>query len=88
MSVDLAMQAAQARDEGIAEIAKLLQQPEDLAKLPDLLVEYTSKVKANAATISSLVQSQVEASRRGLDLVDRSNRHVLKLRGCLDKIHV
>jgi hypothetical protein len=38
---------------------RLLAQPEDLSKLPDLLADYASKAKANKATLSSLVQSQV-----------------------------
>jgi len=66
---------------------KLLQQPEDLAKLPELLLEYENRLNANNAAVSSLVQSQVEAARRGLELLDKSHRHVLKLRTCMDKIH-
>ena len=37
-------------------------------------------------TVTSLVRSQVEAASLGLDLLDKSNRHIIKLRGCLDKI--
>ncbi len=66
---------------------RLLAQPEDLDKLPELLADFGSKAKANKVTLTSLVQSQVEAARRGNDLVDKSHRHVLKLRGCIDSIH-
>jgi hypothetical protein len=53
--------------QGIAEVMRLLAQPEDLVKLPELLADYTSKAKANKATLSSLVQSQVGRwQRRGL----------------------
>lgn len=30
--------------------------------------------------------SQVEAARRGLELLDKSQRHVLKLRACMGRI--
>lgn len=75
-----------AREAGIAEVVRLLQHHEDLEKLPELLVQYENKLNANKSAVSSLVQSQVEAARRGLELLDRSHRHVLKLRACMDQI--
>ncbi len=80
------MQALAAREEGLAEVYRLLQQPEDLERLPDLIHEYENKVKANKQGLSALMQSQVEAVRAGLELLDKSHRHVLKLRACLDSI--
>lgn len=79
--------AGKAKQAGCQEVLKLLQEPEDLLKLPDLISEYASKAQANKASLSSLVRSQVEAARRGLDLVDKSHRHVLKLRSNIDSIH-
>ncbi|KAJ9533070.1 hypothetical protein QJQ45_018170 [Haematococcus lacustris] len=87
MAVDLSYLAGKAKQAGCQEVLKLLQEPEDLLKLPDLISEYASKAQANKASLSSLVRSQVEAARRGLDLVDKSHRHVLKLRSNIDSIH-
>ncbi len=42
-----------------AQVVRLLQQPEDLARLPELLLEYQSRARANKAALSSVVQSQV-----------------------------
>lgn len=52
-------QAVDAQEAGIAEVVALLQQPEDLARLPDLLLEYEGKRAANKAALSAVVQSQV-----------------------------
>lgn len=87
MAVDLSQQAVDAKEGGIAEVVKLLQQPEDLNRLPDLLLEYENKLRANKSTLSSVVQSQVEAARHGLELLDKSHRHIVKLRSCLEKTH-
>ena len=81
------LQALAAQQAGRDEVVRLLQQPEDLARLPELLAEYESRLKTSKAAVSSLVQSQVEAARRGIELLDKSHRHVLKLRSCMDRIN-
>lgn len=52
-------QALEARAQGLAEVCNLLQQPEDLDKLSDMIYEYESKLKASKTGLESLVQSQV-----------------------------
>eukprot|EP00798_Chlamydomonas_sp_ICE-L_P031950 gene31949-33734_t len=74
------MQAQEARESGTQEVLKLLQQPEDLNRLQELRVEYDNKARIASGALSSIVQSQVEATRNGLELLERSQRHVMKLK--------
>jgi hypothetical protein len=76
----------EAKEAGAAEVAKLLQQPEDLERLPALRAEYDQRHKANKQQLSATIQSQVENARYGLELLDKSHRNIAKLRTCLDKI--
>jgi exocyst complex component 3 len=85
--VDLSHQALEAKEQGINEVLRLLQQPEDLARLHELTVDYQNKLRANKAGISSVVQTQVEATRQGVGLLDKAHRCILKLRGSLDRIN-
>ena len=87
MSVDLSQQASEAKELGIKEILKLLQTPEDLQRLHELRIDYGNKLKASQQGISSVVQTQVEATRQGVGLLDKGHRSVLKLRSCLDRIN-
>jgi hypothetical protein len=57
------MQAAAAKAAGLAEACRLLQQPEDLARLHDLASEYTNKLKASKAALSALIASQASTQR-------------------------
>jgi exocyst complex component 3 len=50
-------------------------------------VDYQNKLKANKAGISSVVQTQVEATRQGVNLLDKAHRSILKLRSSLDRIN-
>lgn len=57
-------QALEARGQGLQEVYKLLQQPEDLEKLPDLIREYETKLKACKGGLSGLAHSQVRVDER------------------------
>mmetsp|Transcript_30706 Transcript_30706/g.68015 ORF Transcript_30706/g.68015 Transcript_30706/m.68015 type:complete len:793 (+) Transcript_30706:137-2515(+) len=85
--VDISSQAVEAKEQGIQEVLKLLQQPEDLARLSEIRHDYANKLKANRAAMSSVIQSQVDATRHGMDLLERSHKYAEKLRGSLHKIH-
>ncbi|GFR49228.1 hypothetical protein Agub_g11227 [Astrephomene gubernaculifera] len=85
-AVDLAEQALQAKEQGINEILRLLQRPEDLSRLADITAEYESRHRSAKATLSAMVQSQVESIRQGMDLLERARRHITKLQAALDKI--
>ncbi|GLC43723.1 hypothetical protein PLESTM_001508500 [Pleodorina starrii] len=85
-AVDLAEQALAAKEQGIVEILRLLQHPDDLGRLADITAEYESRHRSAKATLSAMVQSQVEATRLGMDLLDRAHRHILKLQGALERI--
>lgn len=80
-------QAFEAKEAGIIEVLKLLQHPEDLSRLHELRADYTNKLRANKAGISSVVQSQVEAIRQGTNLVEKAYRSILKLRAALARIN-
>lgn len=80
-------QADEAREQGIEEVLKLLQLPDDLSRLPGLRTDYQNKYKATKAGISSVIQSQVEAIRWGVDLLERSHECIVKLRSKLDNIN-
>ncbi|GAX84704.1 hypothetical protein CEUSTIGMA_g12126.t1 [Chlamydomonas eustigma] len=86
-AVDLSHQALEAKELGVSEVLKLLQKPEDLNRLHELTVDYQNKLKANKAGISSVVQTQVEATRQGVNLLDKAHRSILKLRSSLDRIN-
>jgi hypothetical protein len=57
-----------------------------LARLPALRAELAGKVSGIQASLSSSLAGQVEAARYGLQLLDKSHRHIAKLRLCIDKI--
>lgn len=79
-------QALESKDAGVQDVVRLLQQPEDLGRLFQLRAEYDSKYRSNKVQLTATVQSQVEAARYGLELLDKSHRHIAKLRVCIDKI--
>ncbi|EFJ41029.1 hypothetical protein VOLCADRAFT_119802, partial [Volvox carteri f. nagariensis] len=85
-AIDLAEQALSAKEQGIAEILRLLQHPEDLSRLADITAEYESRHRTAKATLSAMVQSQVEATRMGMDLLERAHRHIVKLQAALERI--
>jgi hypothetical protein len=45
-----------------------------------------SKLSSTKSMLSSGAASQVEAVRFGMQLLDKSHRHIAKLRSCIDKI--
>eukprot|EP00198_Chlamydomonas_reinhardtii_P014261 XP_001703598.1 component of the exocyst complex [Chlamydomonas reinhardtii] len=85
-TTDLAEQALSAKEQGLIEVIKLLQHPEDLSRLADITTEYESRHRSAKATLSAMVQSQVEATRLGMDLLERAHRHITKLQAALDRI--
>ena len=87
MSEDLSQQAVEAKEAGIKEILKLLTNPEDLARMHELRTDYHNKLRACRQGISSVVQTQVEATRQGVALLDKGHRSVIKLRSSLDRIN-
>lgn len=85
-ALDIAQQALAAKEHGINEVVRLLQHPEDLSRLPDIRLEFENRARVAKTSLSSMVQSQVEATRLGMELLDRSHRHILKLQAALDQI--
>lgn len=73
-AVDLSQQALEAKEQGIAEVLRLLSSPEDLKRLHELTVDYQNKLRANQQGISSVVQTQMEATRQGMGLLDKAHR--------------
>lgn len=53
------LQALSAKEQGLIEVIKLLQHPEDLSRLADITTEYESRHRSAKATLSAMVQSQV-----------------------------
>ncbi|KAK9812960.1 hypothetical protein WJX72_006516 [[Myrmecia] bisecta] len=82
----IAEQALSARKAAVEEVEKLLQHPEDLKRLDGLLEEYTQKHQANKAQLSATVASQVEAARSGMELLDKAQRTLTKMRECYKMI--
>lgn len=87
MAVDLTNQASEAREQGLAEVFKLLSNPDDLSRLSEIRTDFHNKFKASKTGISSVVQSQIEATRLGVGLLDKAHRTVVKLCSNLDKIN-
>ncbi|GIM13234.1 hypothetical protein Vretimale_16400 [Volvox reticuliferus] len=85
-AIDLAEQVLSAKEQGVIEILRLLQHPEDLSRLADITAEYESRHRAARTTLSAMVQSQVESTRLGMDLLERAHRHILKLQAALERI--
>lgn len=80
------LQALEAREAGIADVQRLLAAPEDLQRLEQLRAEVASKLSSARSALSSSAAAQVEAAKYGLQLLDKSHRHIAKLRLCIDKI--
>lgn len=76
----------EARSAAIEEVSKLLQAPEDLARVAALRAEYESKRASQKAQLTSLVQSHVEATRSGMEVLERGQKSVLKLRAAFEQI--
>uniref|UniRef100_A0A383WAU5 Exocyst complex component Sec6 n=1 Tax=Tetradesmus obliquus TaxID=3088 RepID=A0A383WAU5_TETOB len=85
-AVDLDQQGQEARDAGVSDVCRLLAAPEDLARLQQLRAEVSSKLASSRSTLSSTTAAQVDAARYGLQLLDKSHRHIAKLRLCIDRI--
>eukprot|EP00882_Tetradesmus_deserticola_P028569 GHRQ01031833.1.p1 GENE.GHRQ01031833.1~~GHRQ01031833.1.p1 ORF type:complete len:185 (+),score=92.86 GHRQ01031833.1:43-597(+) len=79
-------QAREAREAGVADVCRLLAAPDDLARLQQLRAEVASKLASSRTTLSSTTAAQVDAARYGLQLLDKSHRHIAKLRLCIDRI--
>lgn len=60
-----ARQAFDARQLAVKEVARLLQRPEDLARLPALRADYEGKQLANRSQLSYSIQSHVRAGADG-----------------------
>eukprot|EP00803_Ostreobium_quekettii_P001056 evm.model.scf_1694.2 EVM.evm.TU.scf_1694.2 scf_1694:3751-7084(+) len=78
--------ALEAREAAIQEVSRLLQHPEDLSRLPALRAEYRQKQAANKAQFTALVQSYVQATRSGIEVLDRSQGSVAKLKEQFEEI--
>eukprot|EP00879_Flechtneria_rotunda_P024868 GHRR01026389.1.p1 GENE.GHRR01026389.1~~GHRR01026389.1.p1 ORF type:complete len:572 (+),score=192.36 GHRR01026389.1:359-2074(+) len=82
----IGQQALEAKEAGLADVARLLASPDDLARLVQLRAEVSSKLTSARSTLSSGAAAQIEAAKYGLQLLDKSHRHIAKLRQCIDKI--
>lgn len=76
----------EAREAAIDEICRLLQDPEDLSRLPTLMAEYESKQTLHKAQLTGLVQSNVEATKSGIEVLGKGQKLVLKLRAGFEQI--
>lgn len=85
-SVNISEQAVEAREQGLLEVVRLLQQPEDLARLAALRAEYDQRHRHHKQQLSGTIQAQVEAARFGLELLDKSHRNIARLRAVIDRI--
>lgn len=65
---------------------RLLSAPEDLQRLEQLRAEIASKLSSARSALSSSAAAQIEAAKYGLQLLDKSHRHIAKLRVCIDRI--
>ena len=86
-AVDVTQLAVAAKEEGVAEVLRLLAAPEDLVRLSALRAEYQQRLASNKAHLSNTVQSQLEAARSGTELLSHGQRSVVKLRADLDRMH-
>ncbi len=66
------------------EVERLLQHPEDLKRLPNMLEEFTQKHQANKVQLSATVASQVDAARSGMELLESAQRTLAKMQQCYD----
>ncbi|KAI8473445.1 MAG: hypothetical protein J3K34DRAFT_410769 [Monoraphidium minutum] len=78
--------APEAAEAGVGEVVRLLQTPEDLARLSQLRSDTEGRARANQAALGTALGAQVDAARYGLELLDKSHRHIAKLRTCIDDI--
>ncbi|GBF89218.1 exocyst complex component Sec6 [Raphidocelis subcapitata] len=84
--VDIGQMAFEAAEAGVAEVVRLLQAPEDLERLPQLVTDAQGRARANQAALSAALGAQVDAARYGLELLDRSHRHIARLRSAIEEI--
>ncbi|KAI8463893.1 MAG: component of the exocyst complex [Monoraphidium minutum] len=84
--VDIGLMALEAAEAGVGEVVRLLQTPEDLARLSQLRSDTEGRARANQAALGTALGAQVDAARYGLELLDKSHRHIAKLRTCIDDI--
>ena len=75
-------QAVDARKAAVDEVERLLQHPEDLKRLPNMLEEYSAKHAANKAQLSATVGSQVDAARAGMELLEGAQKTLAKMQAC------
>lgn len=75
-------QAVDARKAAVDEVERLLQHPEDIKRLPNMLEEYTQKQQANKTQLSATVASQVDAARAGMELLDSAQKTLAKMQEC------
>lgn len=80
MNLNTAQEAIGARRQAVEDIERLLQFPEDLKHLTTLREDYAAKQQANKAQLSAAVASQMEATKSGLDALNRAHQALLKLR--------
>ena len=76
------MQAVDARKAAVEDVERLLQHPEDLKRLPNMLEEFGTKHAANKAQLSATVASQVDAARSGMELLGAAQKTLARMQGC------
>ncbi|CAK0787040.1 hypothetical protein CVIRNUC_010256 [Coccomyxa viridis] len=86
MESSIPEQAVDARRAAVDEVERLLQHPEDLKRLPNMLEEYTQKHHANKVQLSATVASQVDAARSGMELLEGAQKTLAKMQQCYDDI--
>jgi hypothetical protein len=86
MSTTLKEQEQSAAEQGIADVVALLQQPEDLARLPALVRDHEARRRAARSAVAAAAQARVDALGLGMGLLAKSHRHIARLRGVLSRI--
>eukprot|EP00854_Cymbomonas_tetramitiformis_P030325 gene30325-37888_t len=84
--IDLPQEAINAKEEALAEVAKLLSLPENLESIASLRAEYAQKKQANDAQLSTSVNTQVEEGRVALSLLAASQSTLEQLRSNFETI--
>mmetsp|Transcript_19085 Transcript_19085/g.53180 ORF Transcript_19085/g.53180 Transcript_19085/m.53180 type:complete len:779 (+) Transcript_19085:187-2523(+) len=68
----ISQQAVEAQELAVKEVARLLQRPEDLQRLPALLQEYRNRQLANQLHLSASIQGHVDAAKSGMEQLQKS----------------
>eukprot|EP00245_Coleochaete_scutata_P006821 TRINITY_DN21604_c0_g1_i1.p1 TRINITY_DN21604_c0_g1~~TRINITY_DN21604_c0_g1_i1.p1 ORF type:complete len:745 (-),score=193.89 TRINITY_DN21604_c0_g1_i1:256-2490(-) len=81
------MNAIEAKEAAVREVAKLLPLPDNLSNISVLRGEYLQRQQANDAQLSTSVMTQVEQARDGIKALDESQISIANLKSNFDLIN-